>query len=178
MEYGRLLGRAWDIIWEQKFLILLGVLAALGGGGGGGSTATGSGVSCDLPAAEELRIPEIRVPGVVPTGVGAVAMLVVVGILVIATVLFAVSTIAKGGLIAGVNTIEEGGSPASDKRGERAGATADGSWGSGYYLSFRCYYWSASLAQRPWHCTSGQLRVWPREPTWVFWPLLQLWCAS
>ncbi len=29
MDYGRLLRRAWDIIWAHKFLILLGVLVAL-----------------------------------------------------------------------------------------------------------------------------------------------------
>jgi len=32
MEYGKLLSQAWNITWEHKFLILLGVLVALGGG--------------------------------------------------------------------------------------------------------------------------------------------------
>ena len=39
MDYGQLLSRAWNIIWEHKFLILLGVLVALGSAGGGGSNA-------------------------------------------------------------------------------------------------------------------------------------------
>ena len=43
MDYGSILTRAWRIIWENKWLILLGVLVALGsssgGGGGGGAPA-------------------------------------------------------------------------------------------------------------------------------------------
>ena len=38
MAYGELLSRAWDIVWKHKFLILLGVLVAVGSGGGQAST--------------------------------------------------------------------------------------------------------------------------------------------
>jgi hypothetical protein len=37
MDYGNLLSRAWTIVWNNKFMFVLGFLAALGGGGGGGS---------------------------------------------------------------------------------------------------------------------------------------------
>ena len=37
MNYGEVLGRACNIIWEHKYLILLGVRVALGSGGGSGS---------------------------------------------------------------------------------------------------------------------------------------------
>lgn len=36
MDYGNLLTRSWNIVWNNKFLFLLGFLAALGAGGGGG----------------------------------------------------------------------------------------------------------------------------------------------
>jgi hypothetical protein len=42
MEYGKLLSRAWKIVWDHKFMFLLGFLAALGGGSGGGGTGRGT----------------------------------------------------------------------------------------------------------------------------------------
>jgi hypothetical protein len=38
MDYGRLFSRAWEIVWNNKFMFLLGFLAALGVGGGGANT--------------------------------------------------------------------------------------------------------------------------------------------
>lgn len=37
MDYGKLVSRAWDIVWKHKFLIILGVLVVLGSANGGGS---------------------------------------------------------------------------------------------------------------------------------------------
>jgi len=37
MDYGKLLSRAWHIVWRNKIIWLFGFLAALGSGGGGGS---------------------------------------------------------------------------------------------------------------------------------------------
>lgn len=36
MDYGKILSRAWNIVWENKWLFALGFLAALGSGGSGG----------------------------------------------------------------------------------------------------------------------------------------------
>ena len=33
MDYGNLLKRSWDIVWHNKFMFILGFLAALGSGG-------------------------------------------------------------------------------------------------------------------------------------------------
>jgi len=101
-----LLTRAWNIIWEHKFLILLGVLVALGGAGGGGN------VNISLPRGEvpefDFRLPRPEELGL-PTGVVVGTAIVLIGIaIVIGIVLWAVSTIARGGLIAGVNAIESG----------------------------------------------------------------------
>jgi len=108
MDYGKLLGRAWNIIWEHRFLILLGVLVALGGAGWGGNVN----LNVSLPRGDvrgfDFRLPYPEELGL-PTGFVAVAAIVLVGIaLIIGIVLWAISTIARGGLIAGVNAIESG----------------------------------------------------------------------
>jgi hypothetical protein len=114
VDYGKLLNRAWNVIWEHKFLILLGVLVALSSGGGGNSAA--SGVNLDFQSGwNEFE----RLPGLPPNlpdlgrkgySLGIPLGVAVVGIgLVIGLALWVISTIARGGLIAGVNTIETGG---------------------------------------------------------------------
>lgn len=37
MDYGKLFRRSWEIVWQNKFLFILGFLAALGGSSGGNS---------------------------------------------------------------------------------------------------------------------------------------------
>jgi len=106
MDYRKLLSRAWNIIWEHKFLIPLGVLAALGGAGGGGNA------NVSLPGGDvgkfDLQLPHPEELGL-PTGVLIGGVIVLIGIaIVIGIMLWAVSTIARGGLIAGGNAIESG----------------------------------------------------------------------
>ena len=50
MDYGKVLGRAWEITWRWKVLWILGFLASLGngGGGGGGNFYSGSGEDFDI----------------------------------------------------------------------------------------------------------------------------------
>ena len=118
MDYGSLLSRTWDIVWNHKFLILLGVLVALGAGGGTGATG-GSGFNFDggrmpqqPPQApdfpemprwrgfENLQLPALPV----------VAVILLIGLaLLVGLAVWVVSTIAKGGLIAGADTIADGG---------------------------------------------------------------------
>ncbi len=110
MDYGKILSRAWDIIWGHKYLILLGVLAALGGGGGGGGAAsTGTGFRFDLPAPDRIRIPELPTPETVPVAVGVIGIIIALIVLVLALAVWVVSTISKGGLIAGADTVDGGG---------------------------------------------------------------------
>ena len=107
MDYGKLLTRAWNIIWEHKFLILLGVLVALGGTGGGGNVN----LNVSLPRGDvqefDFRLPQPEELGL-PIGVAAAALVFIGIAIVVGIVLWAVSTIARGGLIAGVNAIESG----------------------------------------------------------------------
>ena len=116
MDYAKLLGRAWNIIWEHKFLIFLGILVALGSSSSGGSL---SGSSRSLPGSNQewhMTVPpgwrgtpgpstqEVGMP--VVTLIGA---LVLVGIaLVLALAVWVVSTLARGALIAGASAVDAG----------------------------------------------------------------------
>lgn len=114
MQYGEILTRAFSIIWEHKFLILLGVIIALGSGG----RTPGSTGNIDLPSGDgdldfegrQWDLPELRGR----LGLGEVAIITVILVLASLAVVFAIlfwviGTIARGGLIAGANTIDGGG---------------------------------------------------------------------
>ena len=109
MDYGKLLGRAWNIIWEQKFLILLGVLVALGGTGGGGN----AGASTSLPQGDvadfDFRLPALEQDLGLPAGLIMVGVIGFIGIaLIVGIALWVLSTIARGGLVAGASAIDSG----------------------------------------------------------------------
>jgi hypothetical protein len=109
MEYSKLLNRSVNIVWENKFLIVLGILAALAGGGSfGGSGGGGGGGSSSgqPPFGEPGQFPDFggEIAGL---AVGLIIALVCV-VLFVGIVLWAISTIARGGLIAGVDAIESG----------------------------------------------------------------------
>jgi hypothetical protein len=116
MDYGELLSRTWDLIWEHKFLILLGILVVLGSGGGSGSLWGGGrslrqfGEEWRLPTPPEWRWSpgpsgrEFGLP-VVPT----LLVLALLGIaLIVAAALWVVSTLARGALIAGASAVDAG----------------------------------------------------------------------
>lgn len=117
MDYGSIIRRAVNVVWDNKFLIVLGILVALGGGGGssgvsynfgGGDFDFGQGPQPQAPP-DFPQLPEL--PPEAGLALGGVAVLVVALLcvaLIIGLVLFVVSTIARGGLIAGVDEIEEG----------------------------------------------------------------------
>jgi hypothetical protein len=128
MDYSRLLNRAWEIIWRYPFLILMGVLAAFsgspgGGGGGGGTGFQFGGRETPQQMPEFPQMPQMpQMPEMAPfqmppfdgagpwLGAGAaLGLLLVCLALIIGIVLWIVGTIARGGLVAGVDTIESGG---------------------------------------------------------------------
>ncbi len=110
MDYGKLFTRAWDIIWKNKFLILLGVLVALSGssGGGGGNQSRYVFQDGDMPW---NGMPQFDYGA--PFQNLDLSILAIVGIVTLVIVLFivglafwAVGTISRGGLISAVNDIE------------------------------------------------------------------------
>lgn len=131
MDYGSILNRAWNIVWQHKWLILLGVLVALGSSSGG---ASGRGnvnyvldqkdFDFDMP---EWDMPDFRGDLDVPVlaiiaGLLFISIAVVVGI-----VLWVVATVSRGGLIAGVSTIDGGGASSF-------GAAWNAGWRKGWRL--------------------------------------------
>ena len=118
MDYGKLINRSVNIVWQNKYLIVLGILVSLGsgsfgGGGGGGGGSNGNGFG------EPGQLPDIDAE-IAALAAGAIIAVICV-VAVIALVFWAIATIARGGLIAGVDTVESG-----EKSGFRQ------AWGAGW----------------------------------------------
>jgi hypothetical protein len=113
MDYENLFSRAWDIVWKNKFLILLGVFIVLGGAGGGGSSQGQYTFSHnDLEWGE---FPQIELGGSIqdwlpgPLVTGGIVV-VLAALLLFAAAFWILGTLSRGGLIHGVNQIELGNS--------------------------------------------------------------------
>jgi hypothetical protein len=121
MDYSALLKRAFEIVTRYPFLILMGVLATLSGGigGGGGSNAsfnTGNNQNPEfqqpnMPNMDQFQMPNFdRMDSAM--GIAAIVLPIVLCFaLIIGLILWAIGTIARGGLVAGVDVIEDGGRP-------------------------------------------------------------------
>lgn len=101
MDYGKILSRAWEITWRWKILWILGFLAALGRGGGGGNASytTDSG-----DWGKTYTSPQIP-----PEWIGIIVAVLCLA-LIIGIAVWVVSVISRGGLIAGVQQVEDEGS--------------------------------------------------------------------
>lgn len=109
MDYGKLFTRAWDTLWKNAFLILLGVLAVLGGSGSGGAGQSrfafqGSDFQWDdLGSFDPGSMFHNWDASVFAIG----GIFLLVGVLVLfGLVLWALGLIARGGLISGVDDLE------------------------------------------------------------------------
>jgi hypothetical protein len=105
MDYGKTLSKAWNIVWANKWLFVLGFLAALGSGGSGGSgnfnfsgpgTSGGSdfGPSGDIASTFNEYLPII-------IAVSCFFVLLAIG-------LWLLRLIGEAGMIASVDRIEAG----------------------------------------------------------------------
>jgi hypothetical protein len=101
MDYGKVLSRAWQITWRWKILWILGFLSAMGQGWNWGGNPSYSTDASDWG---------YRFQGYVPPRVWAVIAGVACLVLLIGIALWVVSIIARGGLIAGVQQVEDEGS--------------------------------------------------------------------
>ena len=103
MDYGNLLSRAWNIVWNNKFMFVLGFLAALGGGGNGGSAGSNfrvgpRGVPSDFSAEVERFFAQF---GPLFLGLACLGLLLVV-------VFWLIRLAAQGGLISAAARIDAG----------------------------------------------------------------------
>jgi len=107
MDFGKVLSRAWQITWRWKVLWILGFLASLGNGFGGGGGGANGNVNYQFDSSDWNRwgyhYPFDRVPGeliALIAGIGCLAILIGIA-------LWVISVMARGGLIAGVQEVEE-----------------------------------------------------------------------
>lgn len=106
MDFGNLLKRSWGIVWNNKFLFVLGFLAALGSGGNGGGGSNGNFNyqfgSGDVPSEMLDQIVQFWARyGALVIGLGCL-------LVIIAIVLWLVRLIAQAGMISAVDRIEAG----------------------------------------------------------------------
>ena len=109
MEYGKIISRSASIVWQNKFLMVLGILAAIGSGFFSGSGGGGGGGGDDLGFGDPGQFSEFgdEIAALAIGAVGVVFVLICIG-LFIGIVLWVISTVARGGLIASVDSIEAG----------------------------------------------------------------------
>jgi hypothetical protein len=100
MDYGKVLSRAWEITWRWKVLWILGFLASLGRGTGSTGNTGYTMDSSNWRWGQRFQIPP-EVVGILAAA-GCLAILIAIAIWVI-------SVMARGGLIAGVQQVEEEG---------------------------------------------------------------------
>jgi hypothetical protein len=100
MDYGRVLSRAWEITWRWKVLWILGFLASLGRAWGTSSNTSYTTDSSDWGGFSGFQIP--------PEVIGALVGLTCLGLIIVIAV-WVISVMARGGLIAGVQQVEDEG---------------------------------------------------------------------
>jgi hypothetical protein len=100
MDYGAVLSRAWEITWRWKVLWILGFLAALGNGVSTGNPSYTMDTSDWGYTFHRPWIP----PRIIALLIGIACLVLFIGI-----ALWVLSVIARGGLIAGVQQVEDGG---------------------------------------------------------------------
>ncbi|MGD2205977.1 MAG: hypothetical protein PVH17_04275 [Anaerolineae bacterium] len=105
MDYGKILSRAWEITWRWKVLWILGFLASLGQGGSGGGGGNISGDSEDWSRWGLEGSPEEFLAPIVGIIIAIACLAILIGI-----ALWVISIMARGGLIAGVQQVEDEGS--------------------------------------------------------------------
>ena len=105
MDFGKVLGRAWEITWRWKMLWVLGFLAALGqGSGGSGFPQTNYSFSGDEFNQFDYRLGDSFEQFFLALS-GVILVLICI-FMIIAIALWVISVIARGGLIAGVLQVE------------------------------------------------------------------------
>jgi hypothetical protein len=100
VDYGKILGRAWEITWRWKVLWILGFLVSLGQGWGGGN----SGYSIDSSNWPRWHIAHVSTP------IWVILAIIVCVAILIGIAVWVISVMARGGLIAGVQQAEDEGS--------------------------------------------------------------------
>ena len=131
MDFGNLFTRAWDTLWKNSFLILLGVLAVLGSGNSGGAGQSRYAFQADdMPWSGTGFFDygnDLLNGGFQNIAIGGVLLMVIIALILFGLVLWVLGLIAKGGLISAVDDLERG-NPTGFVAGFQAG------WEKGWKL--------------------------------------------
>jgi len=102
MDFGEVLSKAWRIVWKHKVLWIFGFLASLGQGWGGGSSS----YSFD---SQDFNMEGWGqgIPEAFWAAMGGLVLALICALFVLAIILWIVSIIARGALIAGVMQVED-----------------------------------------------------------------------
>lgn len=108
MDYGKLFRRGWEIVWQNKYLFILGFLAALGAGGN-----AGSGINYDIPSSSVSStqpFPSDFVTEVTSfwSQYGGLILGLTCFFVILGIVFWLIRLAAQGGLIEAVDRIETG----------------------------------------------------------------------
>jgi len=109
MDYGKLFTRAWDTLWKNAFLILLGVLVVLGSGNSGGTSQSrylfqeGDFPWQDIQSYNSGG--NFSQEGLSALAIGGIIVLVI-ALVLIGLAFWAVGLVARGGMISAVNDLE------------------------------------------------------------------------
>lgn len=106
MDFAALFRRAWNIVWQNKFMIVLGFLAALGSGAGSGGGNTGT----------QFQGDEFPFPGSIPPGqveevlaaIGAAVGLLLCILFIVGILLWLLRLTAEAGLIDSAARLDDG----------------------------------------------------------------------
>ncbi len=107
MDYGNLLKRSWDIVWNNKFLFILGFLAALGSGGSNPSSRANGNFNYqfgpeDVPSEMLDQVTQFWAQ------YGALVIGVICLGVIVSIILWLVRLVAQAGMISAVDRIEAG----------------------------------------------------------------------
>ncbi len=105
MDYGNLLKRSWDIVWHNKFLFVLGFLAALGSGGTNSGSRGNSQYNIGSGDFSGDMVHEFQTFW---TQYGALVIGVICAGTIVAVILWLLRLVAQAGMIESVSRIEAG----------------------------------------------------------------------
>ncbi len=112
MDYGNLFTRAWDTLWKNAFLILLGVLAVLGKGNSGSASQSRyllQGEDIPWQGTGSLDFGRHLLNGDFSSfAVGGLFLLLILALVMIGLVFWALGQIARGSMIGAVDDLENG----------------------------------------------------------------------
>lgn len=97
MDYGEIITRAWNITWKNKFLWVLGFLAALTS-----ASSNNNSFRYSMNESDFMNDPQTAAQ------MGALAMGLMCVFMIIGFILWLLSVAARGGLIQGVNRVDDG----------------------------------------------------------------------